>query len=125
MHEQQFGSRIRQVLNLGIRLDASVGERLRASREQALHAKRPERVRALAWAGATDSSWPVFGGWSFRLVVPTLVLLFGLLTIYTWQQDHQVAQLVEIDSQLLSDDLPIDAYLDKGFEAWLVERASE
>ncbi len=125
MNEHQFGNRIRQILNAGIRLDASVSERLRAARERALLAKRLQRVPALAWAGGPDSGWPVFGEWSVRLLLPTLVLIFGLLTIYTWQQDHQVAELVEIDSQLLADDLPIDAYLDKGFEAWLVDRASQ
>jgi hypothetical protein len=33
-----------------------------------------------------------------------------------------VAEAVELDTQLLADELPIDAYLDKGFEAWLKKR---
>lgn len=119
MNERQFGSRIRQILNSGTRLDAGITERLRVSREQALLAKKPERVPALAWAGGSEAGWPVLGEWSVRLIVPMLALVFGLLAIYGWQQDHQVAELVEIDAQLLTDDLPIDAYLDKGFEAWL------
>jgi hypothetical protein len=31
----------------------------------------------------------------------------------------------EIDSLLLTDDLPIDAYLDRGFQNWLKKRAAE
>ncbi len=124
-NERLLGSRVRQILNSGMRLDPHVEERLRASREQALLAKRPERATSLVWAGIPGFGWPVFGELSLRLLVPTFVLAFALLSIYTWRQDHQVAELVEIDTQLLTDDLPIDAYLDKGFEAWLNDRASE
>jgi len=41
---------------------------------------------------------------------------------YTWQQNQRAAELVEIDSQLLTDDLPIDAYLDRNFQNWLKKR---
>jgi hypothetical protein len=33
------------------------------------------------------------------------------------------AEVEEIDALLLADDLPLDAYLDKGFEAWLKKRS--
>jgi hypothetical protein len=36
-----------------------------------------------------------------------------------------VAAKLEIDTQLLTDDLPIDAYLDRGFQTWLKKRAAE
>ena len=39
--------------------------------------------------------------------------------IYNWQEKQRLAEVVEIDSQLLTDDLPIDAYLDRGFQNWL------
>jgi hypothetical protein len=32
---------------------------------------------------------------------------------------QRMAELEEVDSALLSDDLPIDAYLDQGFDAWV------
>ena len=35
-----------------------------------------------------------------------------------------MAEFADIDSQLLADDLPIDAYLDKGFDAWLKKHAA-
>ncbi|MGH8724065.1 MAG: DUF3619 family protein, partial [Burkholderiales bacterium] len=42
-----------------------------------------------------------------------------------WQQNQRAAELEEIDSLLLADDLPIDAYLDRGFQSWLKKRAAE
>ena len=59
------------------------------------------------------------GGFSLRVLLPTLLLVAGLVAIYNWQQDQRAADLEELDAQLLTDDLPIDAYLDRGFEAWL------
>ena len=32
---------------------------------------------------------------------------------------QQVSEIEELDAQILSSDLPIDAYLDQGFRNWL------
>jgi hypothetical protein len=50
-------------------------------------------------------------------------VVIGAFAIYTWQQTLRVAETEEIDSRLLTDELPIDAYLDKGFETWLKKRS--
>jgi len=42
-----------------------------------------------------------------------------------WQQNQRSAEIEEIDAQLLTDDLPIDAYLDRGFQNWLKQRSAE
>ena len=63
-------------------------------------------------------------GVSVRVVLPLAILVVGLVSINVWQQKQRTAEYVEIDTQLLSDDLPIDAYLDKDFEAWLNRRGS-
>ena len=60
-----------------------------------------------------------FGGFSLRVLLPTVLLVAGLFAIYSWQQEQCAADIEELDAQLLTDDLPIDAYLDRGFEAWL------
>ena len=52
------------------------------------------------------------------------MLILGLVAINTWQQSQMVQELVEIDSGVLTSDLPIDAYLDRGFDAWL-KRSSQ
>lgn len=125
MNEMQFGNRVRQVLNQGLVLDASKAQRLKAAREAALARQRPEPAPALAWA---DNVVGRFDGWSglvLYVVVPLVVLLVGFVAAYGWQQNRVIAELEEIDAQLLTDDLPIDAYLDRGFQNWLKKHAAE
>ena len=124
MNEQLFASKICQVLDRATHVDPLIAERLRAARERALEARRLERAPALAWA---DNVLGSFGGQSglwLRLVLPALLVVLSVAGIYTWQQNQRLAEIEEIDAELLTDDLPIDAYLDRGFEAWLKKRAA-
>jgi hypothetical protein len=124
MNELQFGDKVRQVLNRGAEPDAHALQRLRAAREQALARKRAERAPALAWAGNIgDSRRRTIDFW-LRLALPAALLVIGLAGVYSWQQKQKLADVAELDAQLLSDDLPIDAYLDKGFELWLSKRGT-
>jgi len=119
MNEAQFGNRVRHLLNQGLRVDSRVAERLRASREQALARQRPEPAPAYAWA---DNVLGTLGGWSgltVRVMLPLVMLAAGVSGVYSWQQYQRAAEVEEIDAQLLTDDLPIDAYLDRGFQNWL------
>jgi len=125
MNEHQFGNKIRQLLNQGLHLDAAAAARLSAAREQALARQRPEPATALARA---DSVLVGLGGWgslSLRVLLPLLLLAAAVVGIYTWEQKQRIAEVEDIDAQLLTDDLPIDAYLDRGFETWLKKRAAE
>ena len=120
----QFGNRVRQILNSGS-LDQRVQRRLQSARELALSRQRPERSPALAFA---DNVLGRFGGWTTGLLYTLLSLALlagGAAGIYNWQQSQRLAELEEIDSQLLTDDLPIDAYLDRGFQNWLKKRSAE
>ena len=127
MNEQQFANKIRQALNESARLDGKMSprviERLRAARERALERRRVAaggaREPAYAWAGNVMGRFGGLSGISFRLLLPTALLVAGLVAIYNWQQEQRAADVEELDAQLLTDDLPIDAYLDRGFEAWL------
>ena len=119
MNEQQFGNRIRHLLNQGPELDPAKRERLRAAREQALQRQRLETAPALRWADNMLGSFDGWRGLSTRVLLPIAVLVLAVSGIYTWQEKRRVAELVEIDSELLTDDLPIDAYLDRGFQNWL------
>jgi hypothetical protein len=125
MNEMHFGNRIRQALNQGLRLEKNHVERLRAARERALARQRPEPAPALAWA---DNVLGGLGGWSgvsLRLVAPFAALAISVAALYTWQQNRVISDFEEIDAMLLTDDLPIDAYLDRGFQNWLKKRVSE
>ena len=125
MNEMHFGNKIRQALNQGLRLDQTQTERLRAARERALARQRPEPAPALAWADNVIGSLGGWGGVSLRLVAPLVALAISVAALYTWQQNRVISDFEEIDSMLLTDDLPIDAYLDRGFQNWLKQRAAE
>jgi len=125
MNEMHFGNKVRHILNQGLQLDAAKRERLAAARRQALERQRPEPAPALAWAGNVFGG---FGGWtgvSLRLVAPVVALAIGVAAVYTWQQNQRAAEVEELDALLLTDDLPIDAYLDRGFQNWLKTHLGE
>ena len=121
MNEQQ----LRQLLNQGITVRPEIGARLAQAREQALARQRPEPAPALAWADNVVGSVGGWGGLALRVLLPLALLVGSGAVIYTWQQNQRAAELEEIDAQLLTDDLPIDAYLDRNFQNWLKKRVAE
>ena len=52
-------------------------------------------------------------------IVSTLALVIGLGGVYQYQQQQQIAELAELDAAVLADELPLTAYLDQGFNAYL------
>ena len=122
MNELHFAHRIRQLLNQGARLDGPVAERLRAAREQALESRRAQAAGpalVVNVAGRLE-----FAGWSLRVIVPLVALRVAFVATYNWEQKQRAKEVEELDALVLTGDLPIDAYLDRGFEAWLKKRAS-
>jgi hypothetical protein len=125
MNEIQFGNKVRQVLNRGLGGNAQVERRLRAARELALSRQRQPAAPAFALA---DNVLGRFGSWSglaLYVLMPLVLLTVSAAGIYNWQLNQRIAEVEEIDTQLLSDDLPIDAYLDRGFQNWLKKRSAE
>ena len=120
MNEQQITYRIKQLLNRGLDLDAGKLARLKAAREAALARQRIEsRVPVLAWA---DNLIGKSGGPSAlipRVLLPMAVLILGLIAVNQWRDTQVAAEIEELDAAVLTSDLPLDAYLDKGFDAWL------
>jgi hypothetical protein len=120
MNEQQIAYRIKQLLNQGLDLDAGKLARLKAAREAALVRQRVEsRVSVWAWAdnviGKSGGPYALIP----RLLLPMVVLVLGLIAINHWRDTQVAAEIEEIDAGVLTGDLPLDAYLDKGFDAWL------
>lgn len=123
MNEMQFGNKVRQVLNRGlVGVDATAAERLRAARERALARQRAELSPAMAWADNVVGRVGGWGGVARRIVLPALTLAIALAAVQYWQQNQRIAEIEELDAQLLTDDLPIDAYLDRGFQDWLKQQ---
>lgn len=120
--EEQFARQLCRVLDRGTgELDPLIGERLRASRERAL-AQRAVAAESIAIVGAGGAALRLGGNderHPLRTLFAILALLLGVSVAYYWNAFEQASENEEIDSALLADELPPNAYLDKGFQAWL------
>ena len=114
---------VRQALSHAVEdLDEKTVSRLHEARMEALSRQRVA-IGGLGLAGIglkTGGFLPAYG----RTFIAAFALLLGVAFTYVWTHFEQAAQNEEIDSALLSDDLPPAAYLDKGFQAWL-DRSSQ
>ena len=119
--ERQFGHRIRHLLNQGTHeVNPGVASRLADARERAL--ERVGTEPALEWADNVTGDGVGWAGLAARVLIPVAMLLACAGAVYTWQQNQRAAEIEEVDALLLTDDLPIDAYLDRGFQSWLKKR---
>lgn len=122
-----FAYKVRHALNERLDdLPASTTERLANARQLAMARKKahaPVRVTqtALVTAGAGGSLFGQQLSWLTRMgtVLPLLALVVGLIGTYHYEQQERVAELAELDAAVLSDELPLSAYLDHGFNAYL------
>jgi hypothetical protein len=120
MNEQQFGLRVRQTLDHGLNLDPGRLARLRTAREAALSRQSVAAPSSwLSWAGEVAGTSTSPRHVVSRLILPALVLALGLFVVNYWHQAQLAQENAEIDAEVLTGDLPIDAYLDRGFDAWL------
>ena len=115
-----FIYKIRQVLNQGVvSLDADIQVRLHQARQIAL-AHREATATNTGFVLAGFSSWighQLYG--HARSLAVVIALSVGTVGICYWNSIEQAQERDEIDSALLTDELPPSAYLDPGFQAWL------
>lgn len=126
-HEEHFARQVCRSLELGTReLDPGVTERLRAARERALAHRQIASASVIATG--TGGAVMQFGGDEKHHPVRTLLAIFALLLgvvfAYYWNAFEQANENEEIDSALLAEELPPNAYLDRGFQAWLEKHSS-
>lgn len=120
MNEQQFGESIRQTLNQGITISPAMRTRLRASRRIAVEKQMfTETQSVFSWAGNMGDTETRSRSLLSAFLLPALILAIGLFAVSSWYGTRQAEETVEIDTAVLTGDLPIDAYMDKGFGAWL------
>ena len=112
-------------LNDGCRnLDQPVAERLLAARKAALARYQGEAAPAWGWATASQAigrlADPRRQG-SLTMLIAAAALVAALIGFAYWQNygNGQANELAEVDVGLLTDELPINAYLDRGFDSWL------
>lgn len=118
MNEQHFARELVETLDHSLgELPPAVAERLLALRNEALTRQRPS-IAALSLAGVGRTVSDFWFTQRHRLFA-TLALLCALFAVNAWTRYDQIAEQEDVDIALLSDDLPIDAYLDHGFARWI------
>jgi hypothetical protein len=122
-----FAYKVRHALNEHAEhLPSSTVDRLAAARKAAMARKKPDAPVRLAQrqiAGNIGSLFSFSTLGRMAVVVPLLALVVGLAGIYQYEEQQRIAEMAELDAALLADDLPLTAYLDTGFNAYLEQRA--
>jgi hypothetical protein len=94
-------------------------ERLMAARQLALsrHHEAAAPAWVPAWAGNVSrfTERRVMG---VQYLIPIAALVLGLAGV-AYLHTAPTPDIADIDAGLLTDELPINAYLDQGFDSWL------
>jgi hypothetical protein len=121
-HDQELAGKIVRHLNEGAdNLDRTASEHLLSARKTALSyfRQQPAPIWNVAWAGNVLSRFTERHVLGVRYLIPLMVLVVGLTSILYWKNTPVNNDIAEIDIELLTGDLPINAYLDRGFDSWL------
>lgn len=127
--ELNFAYRVRHALNENLEnLPAPAIERLALARNIAITRKKkdaPTQILAAhnVIAGHSGNFFSERFSWISRMGValPLFALIVGLIGIYQVEQQDRINETAEMDADVLSDELPLSAYLDQGFNAYLTE----
>jgi hypothetical protein len=121
--------KIRHALNENLdTLPASTTERLAAARAQALSRKKADApLRTQASRARFDVRSLFATQWVTRAAVaaPLLAMVVGLVGVYQVEREQRVAELADLDAAVLADDLPLTAYTDHGFNAYLAQQQQQ
>jgi hypothetical protein len=126
MKEERYGYRVRQLLNHGLNdIPPTASRRLEAARHLALSKqKQPVHQAVLAHAGnwsiSSSSNIPYL-----KQILAITALLLGMWISFYLDSMNYVSALEEVDSALLADDLPPEAFMDNDFFEWLKDDTSE
>ena len=117
MNEKEFGAKLKPWLD---RAAGGVGEmqatRLKAARLRALDAyQEPVRVLGLITVSGGTAQVIRYSIVQRALLFLPVLLLLAFLAV----QSMEEADLGELDAQLLTQELPPDAFLDQDFRSWL------
>jgi len=126
-----FSKKITTYLDQGVAdLKAGTAYRLQLARAEALARlsdpqRAPETRLAVAGAGSGSGKPPGGRGPSGRgwLWIGIALIVAAGFGFQQWQAYQQLNDIEETDAAILSSELPIDAYLDRGFQNCL-KRAS-
>lgn len=113
-------------------LPHDISERLKAARAQAVAKRKIVSIKTqtvAATAGSVNFSGGEASlqsgdgddGWLNRIasLVPLLALVIGLICIAVLQDEIRTREIAEVDTELLTDELPPAAFTDPGFVQFL------
>ena len=108
-------------------LSYDVTERLRAARNRAVASRKATQLewqtatevqaQGLLRLGSSDPFTRLYQG--FVSLIPLICLAAGLVFLHEFHNDQSALELAEVDSALLIDDLPPQAYADPAFAHFL------
>ncbi|MBL8428310.1 MAG: DUF3619 family protein [Dechloromonas sp.] len=126
MNEERYAHRIRQTLNFGLKdIPPAASRRLEAARHLALaRQKQPEPQLAAATAGILSLRTSAYAPHAKQFLA-IVALLVGMWISFYWHSVQYITELEDVDSALLTDDLPPDAFLDSDFFEWLKDDSLE
>ena len=120
--DDELGVQIAKLLEEGSTdLTREQRERLSAARRQAL-IRHAEVSKAPAWMPVWAGPFARFTEQSVlgvRYLVPLAALVLGLLGVVYMHTGTVSSEMADIDAALLTDELPIDAFLDQSLDSWL------
>lgn len=122
MNDNEFGGRIAHHLQSGLdSMDEATSARLKNARMAALAAyqhayEQHSATRGLIWAGTLGERFRGLAPHRSLTWAPIVAALLALC-VSVFMQSQQETD--DVDALLLAGDLPIQAYIDKDFDAWL------
>ncbi|MBK9346441.1 MAG: DUF3619 family protein [Burkholderiales bacterium] len=125
--QDQLGRKIAIRLHDGAEtLPHDITERLKVARMQALARRKVSKPKLVAGISSQGNALALHLNGDNRSLwnrvaslLPLLALIVGLLIIDAAQEQWGAQELADIDTELLTDDLPPSAYTDPGFVHFL------
>jgi hypothetical protein len=119
MNEKEFGDKVARLLQSSLKdIDDATSAKLKGARRAALERYREDvRETSLTLAGPLGGRFANLLGQRPLLWAPLIAALVALAIGGYFQYSQSEAD--DLDAFLLSGELPIHAYIDKDFDAWL------
>ena len=121
--DHELAAKIAGLMNQGVdEIDLALAAKLLNARKEALAHYKGQHAPAWApaWAGAAAARVAEPHHLNFRMVAATVAFMAAFACALAWQSLTQTgSEVADVDAGLLTDDLPINAYLDRGFDSWL------
>ena len=130
MNELETALLIRRALEKGAeRLPYKTTHRLEKARHLALaamgqpvaHSSVAQSLQQAGQSLALGGGHPRFG-WLASLgmsVAPVLLVVAGMFGVSQWTDHQRADEVAEVDAAMLTDDLPISLYADRGFGVFI------